>query len=144
MSLLPSDRLLRKLVAELDGLPSADAKAILASLSPQRRARIDALLAEYRGRAVATPRPMALAPEPEGPQVKPPLHLECLSPWLEMRLNAEAVDSAPHMTTAVREHLRAAALRMGARPVRAQSWPQQIQTWAINLRGAVKRARFAP
>jgi hypothetical protein len=81
MSPRPADRPLRKLVAELAAMRSDDVEAILADLSGDQRARVNALLAEYRGIAPRSPA-LAAAPAPDV--------IEGLSDWLAVRIRAAA------------------------------------------------------
>lgn len=84
MSLRPADRALRKLVAELAALHADDVEAILAELSDGQRARVKALLAEYRGAGL---QPSAATAAAQGPDA-----IEGLSHWLAARIRAAAGD----------------------------------------------------
>ena len=76
----PSDRALRKLIADLAERPKADVRAVLARLRPLQRERAEELIAEFRGRPVARP------VEPASPVVD----TQGLSPWLAARVQVAA------------------------------------------------------
>lgn len=87
MSPRPADRALRKMVAELAVMRSEDVEAILADLGAEQRARVNGLLAEYRGIA---PKPAARATKP-GLAPAPGLDaIDGLSDWLAVRIRAAA------------------------------------------------------
>lgn len=78
----PSDRALRKLVADLADRPKADIRAVLADLGPAERGRVERLMAEFRGEPVGSSSratPAAAVANVEG-----------LSPWLAARLRTAA------------------------------------------------------
>lgn len=78
----PSDRALRKLVADLADRPKADILAVLGDLGSAERGRVERLMAEFRGEPVGSTaraaRPVAVA------------NVEGLSPWLAERLRTAA------------------------------------------------------
>ncbi|HEY5723963.1 MAG TPA: hypothetical protein VIT45_16760 [Allosphingosinicella sp.] len=75
------ERALRRLVADLALASEDDIEAILSELGPQR-ARVEALLAEYAGKAAAAV-PQALPPSADS---DPLAELEGISPWLSARI----------------------------------------------------------
>lgn len=96
----PSDRALRRLVAELATVAPDDVQAILAGLEESQRETVEALLASYQGEpeVVVTP-PVWTSPASS--------KIEGLSPWLETRLNGPDMEFA--MTPAARQALNACA-----------------------------------
>src|SRR5262245_50664998 len=99
------ERALRRAVAGLVRLHPDDVEAILGALDAAERARVDALVAGFAGRA----------PAAEPPQAAPEWAHESVAPWLLARLDPEdrrggkAAREFVLVTEASREALRAAA-----------------------------------
>ena len=102
----PSERALRKLVADLAGRPKADIRAVLASLGADERTRVEALMAEYRGEGARSgPR----AAETSAASI----NVEGFSPWLAARVRS-AADGAPATDFAMTPHALAALKSVSA------------------------------
>jgi hypothetical protein len=105
MSRPRAERALRRAVAGLARLHPDDVAAILAALDPAERARVDALVGSFAGRAPAA--------EPD--EAQPEWAYESVSPWLLARIDPDDRRSFKAgrefilITDASREALRAAA-----------------------------------
>jgi len=110
----PSDRALRKLVADLAERPTADVKAVLAELGSTERERVEQLFAEFSGAGAAL--------ETAGPAV----NTEGLSPWLAVRLRGASGGSLKEvaMTPRALAALQAAAGGAAARPMAPTAPPK--------------------
>lgn len=102
----PSERALRKLVADLAGRPKADIRAVLASLGADERARVEALMAQYRGDGTG------LGQRAE-PRAAAATDLEGFSPWLAARVRS-ANDGAPATDFTMTPHALAALKSVAA------------------------------
>lgn len=122
----PSDRKLRRLVADLAGATPEDIQAVLSGLEESQRERVEGLLAEFAGDE--PPRPVRAA-APRGPARRDGPSLDGLSPWLLDRLaraGLTAADAAESlriwtahdlgfgMTPTATDALRKAALELRA------------------------------
>jgi hypothetical protein len=124
----PSDRALRRLVAELATVAPEDVQAILAGLEESQRETVEALLAGYQGEPeVVVPLPVWTPPATA--------RIEGLSPWLEARLHG-LPDTEFAMTAAATQALNACAAGLQPEaPVEAPPAPR-ARPWLDRLLGA--------
>jgi hypothetical protein len=107
------DRALRRVIADLAALAPEDAGAILVTLEPVQREKIESLLREYASYFDGTPNP----PPADRSDYDP----SRLSPWLVQRLEGAA---AFEMTAHARQALRDCAARLYPTPAAAATRPR--------------------